>query len=731
MLKSFPSERQYDMMDCGPTCLKIIAKYYGKYYSLQTIRERSGITKDGVNLLGISYAAESIGFKTLCIETTIQILEDKIQLPCIIHFKNNHFIVIYAIKKGMVYISDPSRGLIKTSISLFLKDWYKGGKDNGYVLVLEPTADFHLREADNRIERLKVFEKLFGYFKPYKKAIINLMIVLLIITLLQITLPFISRSVIDVGIQTGDVKFLHILLIGNILIVLCTALGQVARDWIAMHITARVNTTLISDYLSKVMKLPISFFETKLLGDIIQRAQDNERIRSFIMDSSISFMFSILTFSVFSVVIFFYNTIVFAIFMVGIAIYITWVLSFLHLRKKLDWELFELSSQNQSFWFEMVSGIYDIKVNNYEQKKRWKWENLQAKLFKVNKNVLHVTNLQSSGAQFVDSIKNLAITFYCAQAVIQGDMSFGVMVAIQFMIGILNGPVSQFIQFVVLLQYAKISFKRLNEIHQMQEEEDITKANSIDLPNNKSLHLKNVSFQYNNFSKMILKNINIVVPEGKITAIVGDSGSGKSTILKLMMRLLIPTAGEILIGGMNVNNINLKQFREKFGVVLQDGKLFNDTILNNIVLDDANIDYQRVKRVCLIANITAEIESMPSGYNTKVGENGKGLSGGQKQRLLIARALYKEPDYLLLDEATNSLDTINEQKITKALNDSFKDKTVVVIAHRLSTIQNADQIIVLRDGYVFEIGNHQILMSKRGYYYQLVESQSALLNVAV
>jgi ATP-binding cassette subfamily B protein len=726
MLQKFPYEKQYDKMDCGPACLKIISKYYGKYYNLQLFRERAGITKDGVNFLGLSYAAESVGFKTLSVDCNVTDLRDKIQLPCIVHFNNNHFIVVYKVTDKHVYVSDPASGLSKIPVKRFIENWYNEN-DKGYALLLEPSADFKLREADNRIERSKTFEKLFHYFIPYKAAFINLFVVLIIITALQVSLPFISRAVIDVGIQTNDLDFIHILLFGNIILVVCMALGGTVRDWIVMHIASRVNTALISDYLSKIMKLPVSFFETKLFGDIIQRAQDNERIRSFIMDNSLNFVFSILTFAIFSIIMLVFSKIVFFIFITGITIYVFWILSFIKLRKKLDWEYFDLNSRNQSFWFETVSGITDIKVNNYEQKKRWKWEALQAKLFHVNKKVMFITNTQSSGAQLIDGIKSLSIVFYCAQAVINGEMTFGVMISIQYMIGMLNAPITQFIQFVTQFQYAKISFNRTNEIYQLEEEEDVTKADNFVMPDNKSLVIKGVSFQYSPVSSMILKNINLVIPEGKTTAIVGGSGSGKTTLLKLILRLYKPSFGEILLGEMNTQNINLKHYRSKFGVVLQDGKIFSDSILNNIVLDDTNIDYEKVKEVLKTSNLTSEIESLPLGYQTVVGENGKGLSGGQKQRLLIARALYKNPDYLLLDEATNSLDTINEKKIVEALNNSFTGKTVIVIAHRLSTIQNADQIIVLKDGFIIEAGNHKTLVARNGYYSSLVNSQSTAI----
>lgn len=460
-----------------------------------------------------------------------------------------------------------------------------------------------------------------------------------------------------------------------------------------------------------------------MTGDILQRANDHERIRSFIMNNSIGMIFSTLTFVVFAIILAVYNSVIFYIFIGGSILYVVWVIAFLGLRKKLDWEYFELVSKNQSHWVETIEGVQDIKINNYERPKRWKWEDIQAKLYKVNVRVLNVTNLQNTGAQFIDSIKNLAITFFCAKAVIAGEMTFGVMISTQFIIGMLNAPVVQFIQFIISYQFAKISFLRLNEIHQLKDEQDGVGNNSMDLPSSKSIVINNVSFQYSPHSNLVLQNVSLIIPEGKVTAIVGDSGSGKSTLLKLILRLYKPSYGEIMIGNMNINNIGLKQWREKCGAVMQDGKIFNDTILNNIVLDDEKIDYERLKKALDAANIAQEIERLPLGYQTKMGEHGRGLSGGQKQRILIARALYKNPDYLFLDEATNALDTINEQKIVEALDNVFKDKTVVVIAHRLSTIRKADQIVVMQNGMVVEVGNHESLMKLERRYYQLVKTQ--------
>ncbi len=731
MLKSFPCDRQMDMMDCGPSCLKMIAKYHGKYYSLQNMRDKCGITREGVSFLDLSHAAESIGLRSLSLKCTVEDLLLKIPLPVIVHWDNSHYVVVYNTnpRRGNIYVSDPAKGLIKYKKNEFSKKWIKNTERNkGVLMALEPQANFYQRQGEERIERKKNFENFLAYFRPYKKSFINLFVVMLIVTALQGLLPFISKAVIDVGIQTHDVDFITIVLIANIAIYVSILLSNMARDWILLHITARVNIALISDYLIKLMLLPITFFENKMTGDILQRAQDHERIRSFIMNNSISMIFSSLTFIVFGITLLVYNTIIFYIFLSGSVLYVLWVMGFMRLRKKLDWEYFDLVSRNQSYWVETISGIQDIKINNYEKPKRWKWEDIQARLYKVNVRSLNINNLQNSGAQFIDNVKNLGITFYCAMAVIKGEMTFGVMISTQFIIGMLNGPVVQFIQFLLSYQLAKISFLRLNEIHQLKDEHEDVGTNPIDLPENKNLIIKNVSFQYTPTAQVVLKNIHLLIPERKVTAIVGDSGSGKSTLLKLILRLYKPSFGEILIGNMNVNNISLKQWRDKCGAVMQDGKIFNDTILNNIVLDDDKVDYEKLKKALDTANIAAEIEKLPLGYQTKMGEQGRGLSGGQKQRILIARALYKDPDYLFFDEATNSLDTLNEQKIVTALDNVFKDKTVVVVAHRLSTIRKAHQIVVMQDGLVVEIGNHDTLMQKAGRYYQLVQSQLDLAN---
>lgn len=745
VLKKFPNDRQMDMMDCGPACLKMLAKHYGKYYSLQYLRDKCGTTKEGVSFLDIGHAAEGIGLRTLSIKATINDLLYKVPLPAIVHWDNSHFIVVYKTKatglqpkrlneslakaaKGTIYVSDPAKGHVKYNAEEFAAKWINKDETKGVLMALEPQAEFYEKLVDEKIDQKRTFMHFLGYFRPYKKSFVNLGVVMLLVTILQGFLPFISKAVIDVGIHTQDLDFINIVLLANIAIYVSILLSNMVRDWILLHITSRINIALISDYLIKLMLLPITFFENKMTGDILQRAQDHERIRSFIMNNSLNMVFSTLTFVVFGIILFFYNTTIFYIFLAGSILYVLWVMAFLSVRKKLDWEYFELVSKNQSYWVETIGSIQDIKINNYEKPKRWKWENIQAKLYKVNVRVLNITNMQNLGAQFIDSLKNLFITFFCAKAVIAGEMTFGVMISTQFIIGMLNAPVVQFIQFMISFQFAQISFLRLNEIHQLPDEHEDVGTNTIDLPGNKSLMINNVAFQYTPTGPVILRGIRLVIPEGKVTAIVGDSGSGKSTLLKLLLRLYKPSFGDIMIGNMNVNNISLKQWRDKCGAVMQDGKIFNDTILNNVVLDDERIDYVKLKKALDTANIAQEIEALPLGYQTKMGEQGRGLSGGQKQRILIARALYKDPDYLFFDEATNSLDTLNEQKIVNALDDVFKEKTVIVVAHRLSTIRKADQIVVMQGGMIVEVGTHDTLMERKGRYHQLVQSQLHLTS---
>lgn len=717
----FPCEHQMDVMDCGPACLKIISKYYGKYYSLQHLRDLCGISREGVSMQDICYGAEKIGLRTLAVNISADELHKKVVLPCIVHWDENHFVVVYKVSEQKVWVSDPAKGLVSYTFQQFVDKWYQANGQNGAIILIEPSPEFKGQEESKKYRENK--EKILRYFLPYKRSFVTLFCIMLLVTALQGMLPFISKAVIDVGIKANDIDFINLVLIANITIIVSVTMSNAVRDWLLLHITSRVNIALIADYLIKLMRLPVTFFENKTIGDILQRAQDHERIRSFIMNNSLNLIFSTLTFLVFSIILFFYNKYIFVIFFFGGLFYILWVLAFLSLRKRLDWEYFDLISRNQSYWVETVNSIQDIKINNYEQPRRWKWENIQSLLYRLNLKVLSVTNAQQLGAQFILSVKDLAITFFCARAVIKGEITFGVMISTQFIIGMLNAPLAQFISFIISAQYAKISFMRLNEIHSLPDEEDIAMRAGLPIPNNGSILLQDISFQYTPHADFVLKQINLFIPEGKITAFVGGSGSGKSTLLKILLRVYQPSYGSVLLGDMNMTNITLKGWRDICGVVMQDGKVFSDTILNNIVLDDEKIDYARVETALETANILQEVKAMPKGYLTKIGEDGRGLSGGQRQRILIARALYKKPKYLFLDEATNALDAINEAKIVKALNSAFENRTVIVVAHRLSTIRNAHQIVVLNEGEMVEIGNHESLMQRNGYYARLVRNQ--------
>lgn len=546
--KRFPVEYQMDSQDCGPASLKIIAKYFGRYYSLQYLRDRCGITKEGVSLLDISTGAESIGLRTLAIKCTLNDVVSKVPLPAIVFWNENHFVVVYNADKKYIWISDPAKGRVKYTHEEFRKGWYPKGEENGVLLAVEPTVDFQKSEAE-KTQRKSTFSGILRYFFPYKKQFGLVLGIMLVVTLLQAVLPFISKAVIDVGIKTSDVNFIHMVLFGNICILASVMAFNVLRDWVLLHITSRVNIALISDYLIKLMKLPVTFFENKLLGDILQRAQDHERIRSFIMNNSLALIFSSLTFVIFAIILLVYNTNIFYIFLAGSVCYIVWVLLFLSIRKKLDWEYFELLSKNQSYWVETVSAIQDIKIFNYEKYRRWKWEEIQARLYHVNKKVLTVTNAQNLGAQFIEGMKNMAIVFYCAVAVINGEITFGVMISTQFILGMLNGPLIQFINFVVSAQYAKISFLRINEIRELEDEEELLSIGSTTvMPEKKDITLENVFFQYTPNGFMVLRNVFLRIPEKKVTAIVGGSGSGKSTLLKLLVRLYKPTHGEIKWG---------------------------------------------------------------------------------------------------------------------------------------------------------------------------------------
>jgi len=732
MQKSFPFYNQHDAMDCGPTCLQMIAAWYGRKYSLQKLRELSFCSKEGVSLLGISMAAEKIGFRTNGIQLSFDKLLNEVPLPCIVHWNQKHFVVVYEIiqkkknKETMVLVADPAQGKIKYTQYEFTEAWHSSrsnGLDTGVVLIVEPTPLFYQLE-DNISDNKRGWGFILSYLKPYKKLVVQLFIGLIIASLLQLMLPFLTQSLVDFGISNQNIHYIYLVLIAQLVLTLSNVSVEFIRGWILLHMGTRVNISLISDFLVKLMKLPISYFDTKMTGDILQRINDHIRIKNFLTNSSLGILFSMFNILIFGVVILIYSRLIFSIFFVGSLLYVAWVWMFMKKRAELDHKSFAQYAANQSNIIQLVSGMQEIKLSACEQQKRWDWEHIQAKLYKLSIKGLALGQYQESGGVLINQVKNITITALVAGLVVKGHITLGMMLSIQYIIGQLNSPVEQIISFMRQIQDAKLSMDRLQDIHQKENEELDEKSQIQDIPFGLSITVKNMAFSYDPLSnEATLSDINLIIPSGKQTAVVGMSGSGKTTLIKMLLGFYPPAKGEILLGNTNLYNYNIRQWRKKCGVVMQDGFIFSDSIADNIAPGVDKIDSTRLREATDIANIREYIEQLPLNYNTKIGLDGHGLSQGQKQRILIARAVYKNPEFIFFDEATNSLDANNELQIMNNLHSFFKGKTSVIVAHRLSTVKNADQIIVLEKGCIAEIGNHQTLIDKKGIYYKLVKNQ--------
>lgn len=729
-MAKFPFYKQLDAMDCGPTCLRMIAKHYGRNYSVQTLRERSHITRQGVSLLGTSDAAESIGFRTMGVRIGLDQLAKETPLPCIAHWKQNHFVVIYKITRSHVHVADPAHGHIKYTREEFMQQWASTkseGEPQGICLLLEPTPDFYNQEGETRDK--KTFRFLFSYVRPYGKFITQLILGMLLGALLQLIFPFLTQAIVDIGISNQDLGFITLILIAQLVLFISQASVEFIRSWILLHISTRVNINLISDFLIKLMKLPIGFFDSKMIGDLMQRIGDHTRIENFLTVSSLNILFSMVTLVVFGIVLAIYSLKILLIFLIGSGLYIAWVLLFMKKRREVDYKRFAQMADNQSNLIQLITGMQEIKLNNCEKQKRWDWEKIQARLFKVNIKGLALNQYQQAGAVFFNQTKNILIIFIAAEAVVRGDMTLGMLVAVQYIIGQLNSPIDQMITFFRSAQDAKISLERLGEIHQKDEEENPEEPKVSTLPARRSLAVRGVTFRYaGSHSDPVLKDISFEIPENKVTAIVGASGSGKTTLVKLLLGFYPPENGEVKVGELNIRNINSSFWRRQCGAVMQDGFIFSDTIARNIAVSDEYIDREKLLHAVHVANIQDFIESLPLAYNTKIGQEGTGLSQGQKQRILIARAVYKNPEFLFFDEATNALDANNERVIMEKLDEFFKGKTAVVVAHRLSTVTSADQIIVLDKGALIEKGTHEELVKLKGTYYKLVKNQLELGN---
>lgn len=728
-MSKFPFYQQLDAKDCGPSCLKIVAKHYGKTVAIQELRELSETVRIGSTLQGLSNAAEHIGIRTLPSKLSFDQLNE-VPLPCIMHWNNNHFVVLYKVKRDTCYISDPAHGLLTYTKKEFLNHWIGNNADEttleGVALLLEPTPKFYDNEFESTKDKLN-FTFLSKYLIRYRKFLVQLLFGLLAGSLLQLIFPFLTQSIVDVGIKNQDIHFIYLILTAQIFLFLGKTAVNVIRSWILLHLSTRINISLISDFFIKLMNLPIAFFDTRLTGDILQRINDHERIERLLTSSSLNVLFSMVNLFIFGLVLAYYNLWIFTVFVIGSLLYFGWVFLFLKKRATLDYKQFSQVSQEQSKVIELINGMQEIKLHNAEKQFRWEWEHLQARLFKIYMERLSLSQYQNVGAGFINEFKNIIITVLSAKLVIDGDITLGMLLAISYIVGQLNSPVAELVVFVRDAQDAKISLQRLSEIHNKDDEEVISEV-SNEVPKNIDFNLQNVSFRYPGTEESVLKNLNLLIPSNKVTAIVGPSGSGKTTLMKVLLKFYLPQEGTIKTGNLALNKVSHRRWREHCGVVMQEGYIFSNTIAKNIAIGDDTIDKDKLKQAVHIANIKEFIEELPLSYNTKIGMEGVGLSTGQKQRILIARAVYKNPQCLFFDEATSALDANNEKTILEKLEVFFKNKTVVVVAHRLSTVKNADQIVVLDKGQIVEIGNHKELTAKKGSYYHLVKNQLELGN---
>lgn len=726
----FHSIIQKDSLQCGIACLQMICKYYGKEYSYSYVSKICIATTEGVSMLALEEAAVILNLKPITGRLTVGELY-YVSNPCILHWNQNHFVVLYKVKKGKkFYIADPGKGLVSYNIDDFKQHWIgtgQGEEGKGIAMFLEPDPQFYKQKKGLEKDDERSFGFLFGYIDQYRKYFLQILLGLFVGSLLQLALPFLTQNIVDIGIKNQDIGFIWLILLGQLVITISRTSVDFIRRWLLLHISMRINISLVSDFFIKLLQLPMSFFDTKLMGDLMQRIGDHSRVNSFLTQQTLSVAFSMISFAVFSCVLLVYNRLIFFIFLLGSLLYGGWMTLFLRRRKVIDYELFEQQAINNNKTYQFLTSMQEIKLQDCEQRRRWEWEDVQADLFKVQMKSLKLQQTQEAGSIFINELKNMTITVVSATAVINGSLTLGMMLAVQYIIGQLNSPIEQLMHFIYSIQDVKISLERINEIHKKDNEEDAGRIRTELGDESHDIVLSHIDFKYDPHAlSKTIEDVSIHIPEGKITAIVGASGSGKTTLIKLMLGYYPVMNGEITIAEHNITEYNLKWWRRQCGVVMQDGVIFSESIARNIAVDDDEINQERLEMAAEIANVKDFVMALPLKFNTNIGRDGMGLSQGQKQRILIARAVYKNPMFIFLDEATNSLDASNERAIVENLDKFYKGKTVVIVAHRLSTVKNADQIIVLDKGRVVETGNHATLTAKRGAYYNLVKNQLEL-----
>lgn len=731
MHKKFPHYNQYDTADCGPACLRMIARYYGMEYSAEMLRRHCYISREGVSMLGISEAAEYIGFETAAVKITFKQLSEEGVFPCILHWNQKHFVVCYGIEKCRyggykIHISDPASQRLTYTKDEFERCWIGPNNGNdcyGVALMLEPGEKFG-KVPEERKKNGLCIRSFWGYLTPYRSMIGQLMLAMLVGSLIQLVLPFLSQAMVDQGINGRDMDIITMILMAQLFFFMSTLSIDYIRSWITLHMNTRIDISLIADFLVKLTAMPLQFFDSRMTGDILQRIGDHGRIKNFLLGNSIRIVFSLVNFLVYLCILAYYNMTVLGIFVAGNALYVAWVSFFMRYRRELDIKRFSQSAIEQSKMIQLVQGMQDIKLNNCERQKRWEWERIQVQLFKIGLDGLRIEQIQQSGSVFFTQTTHILIYYIAARAVVEGGMTLGMMMSLSYIIGQVSAPISEFIGFARGFQDAKISLERLNEVHSQDDEETGIEVKRTELPYDRDIEIEHLSFSYNGSEQeLALKDISLHIPAHKVTAIVGESGCGKTTLVKLLQGFYDPTRGSIRVGGTALSDINPHVWRASTGSVMQDSFIFSDSIADNIAVNAEESDRERIKYAGRIARIDDFVASLPLGYDTVIGMEGKGISQGQRQRILIARAVYKNPEYIFLDEATNSLDAINEAAIMDNLQKFYEGRTVVISAHRLSTIREADQIVVMEKGEIVERGKHQELLERKGVYYELIRNQ--------